>query len=126
MQSNQLSAYPAAGFELRVIERFVSLSGKRVLEIGCGDGRLTLEYAPIASSVMAIDHDRPSIDEAAYQQVASGIRNVDFRSARLSVWPSADQRLTWPSSVGPFDESRFGAWSMPFGEREAGFGRAER
>jgi 2-polyprenyl-3-methyl-5-hydroxy-6-metoxy-1,4-benzoquinol methylase len=78
MASQELSAYPRAGFELRLIEDFVSLRGKRVLEIGCGDGRLTLQYAPIASSVMAIDPDRSSIDEAAYQQAVRGIGNVGF------------------------------------------------
>jgi hypothetical protein len=27
--------------------------------------------------------------------------------------------LTWLSLAGRFDESHFGAWSMPFGERVA-------
>ena len=102
MKSNQLSAYPAAGFEVRLIERFVSLAGKRVLEIGCGDGRLTLQYAPIASSVMAIDPDRPSIEEAADQQAASGVRNVDFHVGSI-------ERL---AERGPaFDVALF-SWSL--------------
>ena len=64
-----LSAYPRDGLELRLIERFTSLRNKRVLEIGCGDGRLTLQYAPVASSVLAFDPDRAD----------RGIDNVDFR-----------------------------------------------
>lgn len=74
-----LSAYPRDGLELRLIERFTSLRNKRVLEIGCGDGRLTLQYAPVASSVLAFDPDRASIEEAAWQQADRGIDNVDFR-----------------------------------------------
>lgn len=74
-----LSAYPPEGFELRLIERFVSLSRKRVLEIGCGDGRLTFQYASMASSVLAVDPDRLSIDDAIAERDARGIPNVDFR-----------------------------------------------
>jgi ubiquinone/menaquinone biosynthesis C-methylase UbiE len=37
------------------------LVGRRVLEIGCGDGRLTRRYAHRAGSVLAIDPDRSRI-----------------------------------------------------------------
>ena len=33
------------------------LAGRRVLEVGCGDGRLTRRYAHRAGSVLAIDPD---------------------------------------------------------------------
>ncbi|TMD66040.1 MAG: class I SAM-dependent methyltransferase [Chloroflexi bacterium] len=82
-----LSAYPREGLELRLIERFTSLRRKHVLEIGCGDGRLTLQYAPRASSVLAIDPDRASIDEAAWQQADRGIRNVAFRVGSIEQLP---------------------------------------
>ncbi len=32
-----------------------NLDGARVIEIGCGDGRLTFRYAAAARSVLAID-----------------------------------------------------------------------
>src|SRR5207302_2434654 len=57
-----LSAYPPDGMEIRLIERFASLRGKRVLEVGCGDGRLTVEYAPGAASVVAMDSFRSRLD----------------------------------------------------------------
>jgi 16S rRNA A1518/A1519 N6-dimethyltransferase RsmA/KsgA/DIM1 with predicted DNA glycosylase/AP lyase activity len=38
-------------------------AGARVLEIGCGSGRLTEEYAAEAASVVAIDPDADAIDE---------------------------------------------------------------
>ncbi len=83
MATTELSAYPGEGFERRLIERFVSLRHKRVLEIGCGDGRLTFQYAPRASAVLAIDPDRPSIDEAVFQQRARGPSHIDFRVSSI-------------------------------------------
>src|SRR5437764_1198155 len=42
------------------------LAGHRVLEIGCGDGRLTRRYASRAGSVLAIDPDPARI--AAFER----------------------------------------------------------
>ena len=36
-------------------------TGTRVLEVGCGDGRLTWLYAPRAASVLGIDPDEEQI-----------------------------------------------------------------
>lgn len=102
MATTELSAYPGEGFELRLIERFVSLRRKRVLEIGCGDGRLTFQYALRASSVLAIDLDRPSIDDAVFQQRAYGPDNIDFRVSSI-------ERL--PAPGAPFDVGLF-SWSL--------------
>lgn len=97
-----LSAYPPDGFELRLIQRFVSLRRKRVLEVGCGDGRLTFQFAPMASSILAIDPDRVSIDEALWQQQRRGIRNANFRLASI-------ERL--PARGALFDVALF-SWSL--------------
>ena len=40
-----------------------SFAGLSVVEIGCGDGRLTRRYALEAGSVVAIDPDAEAIDE---------------------------------------------------------------
>jgi len=40
------------------------LDGARVLEIGCGDGRLTFRYSPAARSVLAIDPRAEAIAKA--------------------------------------------------------------
>jgi hypothetical protein len=53
--NEQLSDYPPLGMEVRLIQRFVSLKGRRILELGCGDGRLTREVAPLASTVVAVE-----------------------------------------------------------------------
>ncbi|MCA1839581.1 MAG: class I SAM-dependent methyltransferase [Actinomycetota bacterium] len=43
------------GAETTAIEALVDLSDKSILEIGCGDGRLTSRIARRAKSVLALD-----------------------------------------------------------------------
>jgi len=43
------------GVETRVVHDLVDFDGARVLEVGCGDGRLTWRYAGEAAEVLAID-----------------------------------------------------------------------
>ena len=50
--------------EIRALFDLVDLSEKRVLEIGCGDGRLTRRYAGAAAHVTAIDPFKGSIERA--------------------------------------------------------------
>ena len=102
MPRKELSAYPPAGFELRLIERYVSLRHKRVLEIGCGDGRLTFQYAPKASSVLAIEPDRASIDDAISRQEELGLDQIEFRNASIEELPERG---------APFDVALF-SWSL--------------
>jgi 2-polyprenyl-3-methyl-5-hydroxy-6-metoxy-1,4-benzoquinol methylase len=47
-----------------LLEYAGSFEGKRVLEIGCGDGRLTWAYAARAAHVVAIDPDEEEIGYA--------------------------------------------------------------
>ncbi len=50
------------GFETAALARMVpDFAGLRVLEIGCGDGRLTRKYWQRAASVVAIDPDADAI-----------------------------------------------------------------
>ena len=46
------------------IFQVVELKGKRVLEIGCGNGRISSLLAPKVKQLVAIDPDELSIDEA--------------------------------------------------------------
>ena len=45
------------GAQLAAILRAVDFQGRRVLEVGCGEGRLTWGIAPIAASVFAFEPD---------------------------------------------------------------------
>ena len=74
-----LSDYPPPGMEVRLIERYVQLSDRLVLEIGCGDGRLTRHLAHLASGVVAIDPDPAKVSLARRMTASEGIRNVSFR-----------------------------------------------
>jgi ubiquinone/menaquinone biosynthesis C-methylase UbiE len=97
-----LSAYPPDGMEIRLIESFTTLKNKRVLEVGCGDGRLTFQYAPAAKQVLAFDPDRASIEDALDEQAWLNVRNVDFRLGSI-------ERL--PLRGAPFDVALF-SWSL--------------
>ena len=60
--------------ETRMIEQFADLRGKTVLEIGCGDGRVSGKLAGKAGRYTAIDPDSQSIEKAR-----SRIDNADLR-----------------------------------------------
>jgi 2-polyprenyl-3-methyl-5-hydroxy-6-metoxy-1,4-benzoquinol methylase len=64
------------GHEVAALGAVVSFAGRRVVEIGCGEGRLTARYASAARSVIAIDPDTDAIEAFA----AAPIPNVDFRA----------------------------------------------
>jgi predicted RNA methylase len=52
------------GVELATIRELVDLDGLRIVEIGCGDGRLTFGCAEHAASVYAFDSDEELIESA--------------------------------------------------------------
>jgi len=52
------------GVETRVINDLMDFDGLRVLEVGCGDGRLTWRYADRASSVLGVDVNEEKIEAA--------------------------------------------------------------
>jgi ubiquinone/menaquinone biosynthesis C-methylase UbiE len=50
--------------EIRAIQRVTDWRGKRVLEIGCGNGRLTLRLAELGGRVQAFDPKQELVREA--------------------------------------------------------------
>ena len=52
------------GIEPAALAEFVDLRGKRVLEVGSGDGRLTWRYADVAGEVVGVDPDAERIAAA--------------------------------------------------------------
>ncbi len=74
--------------ESQVIRSLVNFKGKDILEVGCGEGRMTWNIAAIARSVLAIDPNETSIDIAREQTpaklrsrvafLATGITGVDL------------------------------------------------
>jgi ubiquinone/menaquinone biosynthesis C-methylase UbiE len=71
------------GTETRALHDYADFIGKRVLEIGCGDGRLTWRYADRAASIVAIDPKSEDI-EIAIEECPADLRDkIEFRVARL-------------------------------------------
>ena len=52
------------GVETRALKKLAPVAGLRVLELGCGDGRVTFRYASDAASVLAVDPDEERIEKA--------------------------------------------------------------
>ena len=70
--------------ESRALFRMVpSFAGLRVLEIGCGDGRVTRLYANNAASVIAIDPKTESIDALRAELPAVDARAVGIEGLDL-------------------------------------------
>jgi 2-polyprenyl-3-methyl-5-hydroxy-6-metoxy-1,4-benzoquinol methylase len=65
--------------ETTVLHELMDFTGRRVLEIGCGDGRVTWQYTDQAASVMAIDPNQEAIANAIKQRPAELSERVEFR-----------------------------------------------
>jgi ubiquinone/menaquinone biosynthesis C-methylase UbiE len=64
--------------------------GKRVLDLGCGDGRLALGVARFAKRVDGIDPDPEAIAAAKRNARKAGIRNVRFAAGAAQHLPYPD------------------------------------
>jgi ubiquinone/menaquinone biosynthesis C-methylase UbiE len=69
------------GAHLAALRRLADFRGRRVLEMGCGDGRLTRGIAAEAGSVLAFDPDSASISEARASLPSELADRVTFRAA---------------------------------------------
>ena len=69
--------------ETKALHSFADFNGRRVLEIGCGDGRLTWRYADWAAHVVAIDPKADDIEIAVEDCPAELRHKIEFRVARL-------------------------------------------
>jgi len=88
--------------ELRALERVVDWRGKRVVEIGCGNGRLTLRLAGLGARVQAIDPKAERVREAH--------ENLPRRFAKQISY-HAGQAESLALGTASFDLAVF-AWSL--------------
>jgi 2-polyprenyl-3-methyl-5-hydroxy-6-metoxy-1,4-benzoquinol methylase len=67
--------------EIRALFDLVDLNGKRVLEIGSGDGRLTWRYAGLAAHVTAIEPFSESIQKAQENLPSELVDRIEFHES---------------------------------------------
>jgi len=88
--------------ETKHLHKFSDFQGKRVLEIGCGEGRLTWQYARETSGVIGIDLDADSLRVATIDKPSDMLKNVLFSRA---------DSIRLPFSKETFDIAIL-AWSL--------------
>lgn len=88
--------------ESRYLHEFADWAGKRVLEIGCGEGRMTWQYAKETRSTIGIDLDQDGIRVAIFDRPSDLEDKVHFSLAE-------SEHL--PFSKETFDLALF-AWSF--------------
>jgi predicted RNA methylase len=69
------------GAHLAALRRLAAFRGRRVIELGCGDGRLTLPVAAEAVRVLAFDPDAEAVDRARRSLPAELAGRVEYRVA---------------------------------------------
>ena len=73
--------------EMKYLNKHVDFKNKRVLEIGCGEGRLTWNYATFAKKVVGIDTDKDAIRIALIDRAWDMDEHVFFSNANSQYLP---------------------------------------
>ncbi len=88
--------------ETRYLHEYADMRGKRILEIGSGDGRLTWRYAEGARFVAGIDVERDELRVAVIERASDLASRVQFVQA---------DSIHLPFSASSFDLAIF-AWAF--------------
>jgi len=73
--------------ETKYLHKFVDVAGKRVLEIGCGEGRLTWRYASASNLTVGIDPDNNALRVASIDRPSDLANKVHFTNAHAEFIP---------------------------------------
>ncbi|UCD97450.1 MAG: class I SAM-dependent methyltransferase [Chloroflexota bacterium] len=92
------------GISIRVLRNFIDLKDKRLLEVGCGAGRLTFPLAQTAGHITAIDPCQEDLQAAIDNTPRRLAGTIEFLSLGIE-----DYELP-PGSPG-FDIGLF-TWSL--------------
>ncbi len=69
------------GFEKKILHKFADFTGKRILEIGCGEGRLTWKYAAAFNLTVGFDPDQDAVRVARADSPSALRKHVHFAQA---------------------------------------------
>ena len=75
------------GFEKKILHKFADLLNKHILEIGCGEGRLTWKYANASSLTVGFDPDHEVLRVARADSPSVLCEHVHFAQASASHIP---------------------------------------
>jgi len=70
--------YDPENIELKKMLQLVNISNKKILEIGCGIGRVTTQIAKITKEVYAIDVDEEVLKVAKRKSLKLKLKNIKF------------------------------------------------
>ncbi len=68
--------YDPENIEIKSIKKEVDIKNKRILEIGCGTGRITKQIAEKAKEIIAIDHNKEAIKYCVKKY--KSLKNIKF------------------------------------------------
>jgi ubiquinone/menaquinone biosynthesis C-methylase UbiE len=77
--------------ETKYLHKFVAFTSKRVLEIGCGEGRLTWQYANESQSTIGIDLDQDALRVATIDRPSDLEGKVHFSLAKSEQLPFSSE-----------------------------------
>jgi ubiquinone/menaquinone biosynthesis C-methylase UbiE len=83
--------------ETKYLHKLADFAQKRILEIGCGEGRLTWQYAKETRSTTAIDLDADALRVATIDRPSDLESKVYFASAKSEQLPFSKE--TFDSAV---------------------------
>jgi len=79
--------------EIRILQKFVDLKDRRILEIGCGEGRLTWQYGIETRHAMAVDVDVNALRIARVDRPSDLEARIDFACANSEYLPFAKEKF---------------------------------
>jgi 2-polyprenyl-3-methyl-5-hydroxy-6-metoxy-1,4-benzoquinol methylase len=85
--------------EIRALFDMADFSGKHVLEIGCGDGRLTWRYADAATHVTAIEPFEESFRRARANLLDTLRDRVEFHNIAFEDFANSNESALFDRAI---------------------------